>query len=121
RDDVGVPFDDDCALLSGDRGARKGEPVQEISLSKELSFGGVDVLRAQGIVLAELPRLEPENPSARVCEWEQEATREVVVSAAVCGARRGSRPAHEDRSHRPGTECGRAKWRSEHGRTACQH
>src|SRR5262249_35217066 len=52
------------------------------------------------IVLAELPRLEPEHSSARVREREQEATREVVVPASVDESRCDELLAREPAIHR---------------------
>ena len=83
REHVGVSFHDDRALLLRDRRARVVEPVEQVALAKELAFGRVHVLRPQRIVLAQLPRLEPEHSAARIGEREQQAAGEVVVAAAV--------------------------------------
>ena len=58
RDHVGVPLDDDRAVLLRDRRARQVEPVEDASLVEELALGRVHVLAAQRIVLVQLARLE---------------------------------------------------------------
>ena len=50
---------------------------------EELALGRVDVLAAQRVVLAQLARLEADDPAARVGEREHQPLREVVVPARV--------------------------------------
>ena len=83
RDHVGVPLDDDGALLLGDRGAREMEPVEDRRLVEQLALGRVHVLAAQRVVVAQLPRLEADDTAARVREREHQPRREVVVAARV--------------------------------------
>ena len=84
RDRVGVALDDHRPVLLRDRLAGEVEAVEEVALAKEVALGGVDVLRAQRVVLRiELPRLEPAHAPARVGEREHQAPGEVVVPAAV--------------------------------------
>ena len=60
------------ALLFRDRGASPVEPVKEVALAEELALRRVDVLRAERIVLAQLPRLETEHTTASVRERKQQ-------------------------------------------------
>ena len=83
RDHVGVPLDDDGAILARDRLPCSVEPVEEIALAEQLALGRVDVLRLQRVVVVELPRLETTHPAARVGERKDDAALEVVVAAAV--------------------------------------
>src|SRR5262249_8718686 len=95
REHVGVALDDHGALLLGDRGARAVEAVEQVALAEELALGRVDVLRAQRVVLAELPGLEPAYAPARVREREQQPAVEVVVAAPVDEAGRTQLPVGE--------------------------
>ena len=88
RDHVGVPLDDDRAVLLRDRRPGEMEPVEDVPLLEHVALGRVDVLAAQRVVVAKLPRLEADDPPARVGEREHETEREVVVAALVREARR---------------------------------
>src|SRR5207244_2613122 len=83
REHVGIPLDDDGAVLLGDRAPRAVEPVEQVALAEEIPLRRVDVLRAQRVVLAQLARLEATDPPARVGKREQEAADEVVGAATV--------------------------------------
>ena len=83
REHVGVPLDDDRAVLLRDRLARGVEPVEQVALLEELALRRVHVLRRQRIVVVELARLEAAHRAARVREREDEPPREVVVAAAI--------------------------------------
>jgi hypothetical protein len=80
REHVGVPLDDDGAVLLRDRAARAVEPVEERALAEELALGGVLVLRL--ILGGELARLEAEDAAARVGDREDDPPLEVVAAAA---------------------------------------
>ena len=83
REHVGVPLDDDPAVLARDRLPRGVEPVEEVTLPEQLALRRVDVLRLQRVVVVQLPRLEPPHAAARVGEREDDTPVEVVVAAAV--------------------------------------
>ena len=80
REHVGVALDHDRALLLRDRRPRAVEAVEQVALAEELALGRVDVLGAQRVVLAQLPRLEPAHAPARVGQREEQAPVEVVVA-----------------------------------------
>src|SRR5439155_24691809 len=64
-------------------GARLVEPIEQVALAEQVAFRRVDVLRAQGVVLVELPCLESAHAAARVGQREEEPPHEVVVPAPV--------------------------------------
>src|SRR5579864_2331178 len=80
---VGVPLDDDRSVLLCDLLASGVEPVEQVALLEELALRRIDVLRRQRIVVVQPPRLEAAHAPARVGERKYEASREVVVAAAV--------------------------------------
>src|SRR5688572_721071 len=57
------------------------EPVQDRALVKELALGRVHVLGLQGVVLMQPAGAEADDAAARVREWKQQPTREVVAAA----------------------------------------
>ena len=59
------------------------EPIEQVALAEQVAFRRVDVLRAQGVVLVELPCLESAHAAARVGQREEEPPHEVVVPAPV--------------------------------------
>ena len=79
-DHVGVPLDDDRAVVARDPGARLVEPVDDGALREELRLGRVHVLGLQRIVLVQPARLEAEDGPVRVREREHEPLLEVVVA-----------------------------------------
>ena len=83
RDHVGVSLDDDSAFLLRDRSAREVEPVEDRRLVEELALRRVDVLPAERVVSAQLPRLEADDSTARVREREHQPLREVVAAPRV--------------------------------------
>ena len=92
RDHVGVPLDDERAILLRDRGAREMQPVEDRGLVEQLALGRVHVLAAQRIVLAQLARLEADDAPARIGEREHEPVREVVAAATARRARPRTAP-----------------------------
>ena len=80
-DHVRVALDDERPVLLRHRTAREVEPVQDVRLVEELALGRVDVLAAQRIVLAQLARLEADDPAARVGERKHQPPLEVVRAA----------------------------------------
>ena len=78
---IGVALDHDCPAVLRDRVTSRVQPVQEIALAEQLAFRRVDVLGLERVVVAQAPRLEPDDPAARVGEREQKPRREVVAAA----------------------------------------
>src|SRR5262249_24742200 len=77
----------DGTLLLRDRGSSEVESVEQRALAEELALGRVDVLPTQRIVVAQLARLEADDPATGVGEREHEPQREVVVASGVDEAR----------------------------------
>ena len=86
-DDVGVALDHDRAILLRDGSPRQVQAIEHVALLEELALGGVDVLPSQRIVVAELARLEADDPPPRIREREHQPEREVVVATGVREAR----------------------------------
>jgi hypothetical protein len=83
REDVCVALDDNGFVLLGDRCAGAMQAVDDLALPKELAFRRVDVLGFDRIVLMQPPRAEPQHPSPRIGQREDEPAGEVVVPTPV--------------------------------------
>ena len=94
REHVGVPFDDDRAVLLRDRLPRGVEPVQEVALPEEVALGRVHVLRLQRVVVVQLARLE----AAHASRARRRAGRRCDARSSRCRAGWRGRPRGARRS-----------------------
>ena len=115
REHVGVPLDDDRAILLRDRLAAGVEPVEQIALAEEVALRRVDVLRLERIVVVQLACLEAADAAACVGEREDEPPLEVVVAAPVGETRAEQLVLRVSLLHRAAHELSRRPARSRAG------